>query len=119
MPFEKQWQAFNPDGMIKLAVNVKHAFQHEHNPAPFSSACPDHICMQAGGMTYDDFKADFELASDMAGLLPSAHQPRPPFAVISSSKYHMIDGELKPVRVYPWGRCVITDNIYSDFNYIQ
>lgn len=71
----------------------------------------------AEGINYDHFNEDFEAAADAIGLdvTEAAKQPRPPFAIITSSTFRHINGELNAMRVYPWGSANICDIGYSDF----
>lgn len=73
----------------------------------------------AEGVTFTSIEEEMKLAAKQIGLPSEGLQHRPPFVVVASNTYRQINGETKPVRVYPWGECVITDPLHSDFSLIK
>lgn len=83
----------------------------------------DSLCVcefSAEGITYGFIEEELGAAARATGI--TKHQEPlsgPPFVVVASNTYKRIGDELKPVRSYPWGDCVVTDSKHSDFALIK
>ena len=77
------------------------------------------IIWPAEGVTFTSIEEELKLAAKQIGLSAEGLQHRPPFVVVASNNYRHMDGEMKAVRQYPWGDCIVTDPKHSDFTLIK
>ncbi|KAK9793198.1 hypothetical protein WJX73_002450 [Symbiochloris irregularis] len=86
--------------------------------AAFHKQVKDRLASE--GITYGFIEEELGEAARAIGVTTHAEPlAGPPFVVVASNTYKQIGSEVKPVRSYPWGDCVVTDPKHSDFALIQ
>ncbi|KAK9793200.1 hypothetical protein WJX73_003559 [Symbiochloris irregularis] len=77
-------------------------------------------CLAAEGITYGLVEEEIGAAARNIGITShTGPLDGPPFVVVTSNTYKQIGSELRPVRSYPWGDCVVDDPKHSDFALIR
>lgn len=77
---------------------------HMATLAPLMAA----INAAAEGITYGLVEEEIGAAARAIGITTETGPlSGPPFVIVTSNTYKQIGTELKPVRSYPWGDCVV------------